>query len=83
MPDSLGYRDNRGTPITSGQTVAYNLSGEVALGDIIAVGESYRSWGIEPLIKVRLAHSAGGHPAGHVSKVRNAKNVLVLKPGDA
>lgn len=79
--------DNRGTELRIGQRVAYNLSGELACGEITDLIEGtpgrydghYEKW---PMIKVKLAHRAAGFPAGHISKVRNPKNVLVLGTGE-
>lgn len=76
-------QDQRGTDIEVGQTVAYNLSGTVAKGDVDGIGVILHPgdrWNpVTVAIRVRLAHPAGGHPAGHISTVRAAVNVLVLE----
>ena len=78
-------KDLRGTPVTVGADVAYNLSGYVARGVIISARHiSTNQWGhIKADIRVRLAHSACGHERGHISKVRDPKSVLVLLADDA
>lgn len=79
-------KDQRGTDLEVGQTVAYNLSGTVAKGEVDGIGAVEHPRGVigydrvTVAIRVRLAHPAGGHPAGHISSVRNAHNVLVLEP---
>lgn len=77
------FLDNRGAVIEMGQRVAYNLSGQVALGQVRSVGVSHRYSRVGPLIKVELLHDAAGQHAGHISKVTNEKNLLVLRPHDA
>jgi hypothetical protein len=66
--------DNRDTVITVGAPVAFNLSGQVALGHVVSTGTR----GTGPF-RVRLAHKAAGHPAGHISRVRRSYSLLVLK----
>jgi hypothetical protein len=68
--------DNRGEPVVPGHTVAYNLSGEVAVGEVVEVPADTRPY--KRRIRIRLAHRAAGHPEGHVSRVNNEKSVLVL-----
>lgn len=73
--------DSRGTPIEEGRKVAFNLSGQVALGTIMLAGEG----GGSPYrrnIRVKLDHACAGHPAGHISRVRNQASVLVLMQTD-
>jgi hypothetical protein len=81
----MDLRDNRNVPITPGCTVAYNLSGELAAGRVESVTPSKRygkteDYRGEPYvtIKVRLSHRAAGFHPGHLSKVTNPHNVLVL-----
>lgn len=79
--------DNRGTPLKVGDRVAYNISGEVAVGKILRLVQGkYEASGYgwmrcvkKPLIEVQLEHRAAGQPAGHISKVRHETNVIVLK----
>lgn len=74
--------DNRGTELRVGQEVAYNLSGEVAKGEIVdlKVTKTGSKWNPERAdIRVRLLHSACGQCKDHISKVRNERNVLVIK----
>jgi hypothetical protein len=72
-------RDNRGTKIEVGQKVAYNLSGQVSLGEIVNIvpgdpNNYYKRCVIEvrPLLKNDLKFHA------KPSKVRSPFNVLVL-----
>lgn len=67
--------DVRGSVIDVGVKVAYNISGDVALGEVERLDSSGR-------IFVRLAHRAAGQPPGHISRVRHATSVLVLKETD-
>lgn len=71
-------RDNRGTAIKVGQEVVCNVSGQVAKGTIEKVVDGYRYNGPSVTIHVKLAHSAAGKPAGHISKIAHPRNVLVL-----
>lgn len=68
------HSDTRGTQIEVGQRVAYNISGDIALGEVAAVKPSH--------YEVLLLHKAAGLPAGHISKVRRATSMLVLRDGD-
>lgn len=71
-PDRLLF-DVRGTPIRVGCTVAYNISGDVALGEVVKA---------TPPFHIMLKHPAAGQPAGHISKVRRTGSLLVLLAGD-
>lgn len=74
--------DNRGTELRVGQPVAYNLSGEVAKGQIESLDEGQPYWPgslvFKRKIKVRLLHKAAGHSAGHISTLTCERNLLVL-----
>ena len=63
-------RDSRGTEIEVGQRVAYNLSGQVAEGDIV----STKGW----TIGIKLIDCCAGMDPGHISKVKNPTSILVL-----
>jgi hypothetical protein len=65
--------DKRGSLIEVGAKVAYNLSGDVAIGEIVKDTAPFQ---------VMLTHRAAGMPAGHISRVRNIGSLLVLRPGD-
>lgn len=67
--------DVRGNLIQDGCLVAYNLSGDVALGDVVYSKPSGP-------IRVRLRHPAAGHRAGHISRVKRWSSMLVLAPED-
>lgn len=71
--------DNRDTEIHEGDTVAFNISGQVAVGEIVALTKASRYGRPITKIEVRLDHKAAGHPAGHISTVTNPRNVIVLK----
>lgn len=75
--------DNRSTPVQEGQRVAFNLSGQVALGEVLAVVPGTRYGRPVHTIHVELLHEAAGMFTGHISKIRDPLNLLVLKPGDA
>jgi len=70
----MTQHDARGNPIEEGCRVAYNISGDIALGEVLSVGPRG--------FKVRLGHFCAGKPAGHISKVRRATSILVLTPAD-
>lgn len=82
--------DNRFTKLELGQTVVYNISGEVAKGRIVKLAEPVdtetkfgRRRLAKPVIHVELFHHAAGKTPGHISKVTNETNVLVLLEDDA
>lgn len=88
--------DNRGTKLEIGQKIAYNISGEIAFGEIVGIEENRtkavikatgfgRVKAIEiptnPIIKIkRLDNTFVG---AKLSKVTNSKNLLVLTEYDA
>lgn len=80
--------DARGTQIIEGARVAYNLSGDVAVGVVVRMpgkqGQHPR-WGhyVGGPITIELTHNAAGMSKGHLSKVKNPRSVLVLKDGEA
>lgn len=87
----MTWADNRNTELEVGQTVAYNLSGQIAKGRIIGLklgGNYYQKpnhWNPDghPTVEIELLHDAAGKQAGWVSKVQNEKNVLVIVEVDA
>lgn len=84
MPTELV--DNRGERLTVGDDVAFNLSGQIAKGRIVKMPErfGFTQWGYyrgSP-IHVRLLHDAVGMRAGHVSKITNPRNLLVIHEDD-
>lgn len=76
-------RDTRNEQIELGSEVAYNLSGQVAKGVVIKLPKQVgmSRWGHYNggPIHVELLHDAAGMKAGHVSKVRNPLNMLVIE----
>lgn len=74
-------KDNRGTELEVGQEVVYNLSGQVAKGKIVSVGDDLSRYGHRSRIKIELLHKAAGMAPGHISTVTNPLNVLALQPG--
>ncbi len=76
-------RDNRGKLVEPGAKVAFNLSGQLAAGEIVSVRATpnVHAWGASHkwTIRVRLTHQASGFWPGHVSKVTDPRNVLVLE----
>jgi len=75
MRNQFRYQDARGQVLRPGVYVAYNLSGDIAKGQIVhePSGGTY---------KVRLLHDAAGHKTGHISTVRRYRSMLVI-PEDA
>lgn len=73
--------DARQTLLKEGRLVAYNLSGNVAMGTLVHVPEDTRPY--KRKIKVQLLHNAAGLHAGHVSTVNDERNLIVILPGDA
>ncbi len=72
--------DNRGTTLLVGQVVAYNHSGEIAMGEIIAATPAIKDgWQYvkRALIKVKTIFPMSNR--GGISKVRCPKNVMVIK----
>lgn len=73
--------DNRGTELKIGQEVVCNVSGEVAKGRLVEIKKSSSAY--KPIIfHVELAHSAAGNKKGHISKITNSRNLLVLLDED-
>ncbi len=66
-------KDVRGEELKPGVYVAYNLSGDVAKGQLVHAGRG----GHGPY-KVRLLHKAAGHPSGHISNVKRSYAMLVV-----
>jgi hypothetical protein len=71
------YKDTRDASLEPGVYVAYNLSGDVAKGQIVSAGRG----GYGPY-KVRLLHDAAGFRTGHISNVKRHRSMLVI-PEDA
>lgn len=71
------YQDIRGNSLEPGVYVAYNISGDIAKGQIVHAGRG----GYGPY-KVRLLHNAAGMLAGHISNVKRHRSMLVI-PEDA
>lgn len=80
-------KDARGNELRLWEKVAYNLSGEVHYGEIVGIDEgerktvvlsvgSYEKTIKRPLIKVRNLNGATAD--GHISKIRNERNLLVI-----
>lgn len=62
--------DTRGTEITENSIVAYNLSGDVAMGVVLQAGPSRA--------KIRLDHDAAGMKRGHISTVKRPSSIFVI-----
>lgn len=71
-------KDNRGVELEVNQKVAYNFSGEIAVGVITSIKIREEKLGyrtrIIPTIKINQIH-----PAKRESVVHNARSVLVLQ----
>jgi hypothetical protein len=66
-------KDVRGTELRPGQKCAYNMSGDLALGKILDVQHGH----------VKILRLAGGfEKLGHISKVKNRRSIMVLRPED-
>lgn len=73
--------DNRGTPIKTGDKVAYNLSGQIACGKVISVSPAIRNdrgYGYKQRAMIKVQMEFPKYPAGAISKVRDPKNVMVI-----
>jgi hypothetical protein len=68
--------DSRGTALTEGAQVAVNVSGMTGRGEIVSIPHDTRPG--KRRIKVKLLFPVAGQAAGHVSTIRNEKNLLVL-----
>jgi hypothetical protein len=79
------HTDTNGRHPTVGDTVIANVSGTLRKGIVVGVGRGRRSnpevgYGA---IKVELIDSQRAYWNGHVSKIKNADGVFVIRPGDA
>lgn len=73
--------DRRGTPITVGARVAYNLSGSVATGTVVGIGRGRNGpFKIKPDSEFLVMFYAKDKP---LSNVRHWSSLVVLKPGEA
>jgi hypothetical protein len=70
-------KDNRGTEITPGVTVVYNICGQVAKGVVLKVHPRATGY-TATKVEVVLCHNAAGYRKGHVSKLKNPLNLLVV-----
>lgn len=79
--------DNRGATVEEGCKVAYNCSGQVAVGTVIsatpAVKRDVCNYVRRACIKVKLAHSFSGTlgdrvRAGKISVVKDPQNLVVI-----
>lgn len=67
--------DSRKREIRPGQRVAYNMSGNIALGEVLDVQRSH----------VKIQQIAGGytpHRGPHISRVKNGGSIMILQPSD-
>ena len=67
----MPWKDRAGTPIVEGAEVAYNMSGNVVRGRVLATTRSHAKIALDPRF------NRGYTP--HVSKVRRSGSILVLK----
>lgn len=67
------WKDTTGTPISPGDRVAYNKSGDVVFGRVrrITPGGTF-------IIEQEGTHASAWVPAPHVSRVKRAQSVLVV-----
>ena len=75
--NTVDPKDHRGKIIKVGDTVAYNFSGEIAIGKVIRIVRGVpNKWGraYKELIEIRM----DAPKSGHISKVRSSKNVMVI-----
>jgi len=71
--------DNRGIIIEEGMRVAFNLSGELAMGRVQRISEGTRYGKPHTNYFVELEHDAVGKSAGEVSKINNSRNLLAIR----
>lgn len=73
--------DNRGTTIQPGCKVAYNLSGEIAIGIVesaTAAEKKPNGWGYIRRASIKVKILFPEVSAGEISNVRSPKNVMVI-----
>lgn len=70
--------DARGTPIEVGSRVAYNLSGDVALGTVIRLTYGYT----DPIFIRPDDTWVNGYRRSPYSRVKSRHSVLVLQPDE-
>ena len=71
--------DNRGTTITVGCRVAYNLSGEIGLGTVESATPAIKDgWKYIRRATIKIGVEYPQKLAGHISVVKNPKNVMVI-----
>jgi hypothetical protein len=63
-------KDSAGTRIEVGQKVAYNCSGNVVGGEVVDVHPGHT--------KIKATGGATYPRAGHISRVKNSRSILVL-----
>lgn len=72
-------KDSIGQQVEPGDMVAYNMSGELALGYIESIKPRRRNeYFIADNIKVRWVAGVGRFPKGHISKVTRGASVLKI-----
>lgn len=79
-PYAPEWRDSRGRTISVGDVVALNVSGIVTRAKVtrLKARGGYTSHSLE----AALLEPAAGQPPGHISKVKHAYTVMVLRPCD-
>jgi len=82
----MNFYDGRGTLIKVGQRVAYNFSGEIAVGTIESIKEKeiqywYSGSRIFPHFKIKQEYPE--LYKGRTSLVKNNRSLLVLKDNEA
>ena len=88
-PYEIPLVDNRGTPITVGAKVAYNLSGQIAVGEVVTAKPTVwtglhegKNCKIEVKLACKMNTDGLVKKPGKISKVSSPQNVLVLFEGD-
>ncbi len=71
----MNHRDSQSVLIREGDRVAYNLSGDVVPGVVIDTSCASH-------VKIRLVQKGAGFKSGHISRVKNARSILVLAGDD-
>lgn len=70
--------DNLGNKIEIGKIVAFNLSGEIAKGEVHLISQGKRYGKPHTRYSVKLLHDAVGKRRGDLSTINNSRNMLVL-----
>jgi hypothetical protein len=72
--------DHRGNVVEVGHTVAFNLSGQIGMGEVISTRRAVRvdSTTLRPRAEIKVKISFPRSRKGKIATVKDSKNVLVF-----